>query len=241
MPGSRWSPESSRVRCAGDHRQTWPSECPGVCTTCQVSPPITSSSPPRSRGGGLDDGVQVGQPPGEVVREVAALVLGHAVVGVRVAAAGAGGVGMAVLLAVQVRHRVHRQLGTGQLHQPPGQAVVVDVRVGDHDTADVGQRVARALEAGLEGGETAVGQVGPPHPAVDDGHPVPVRQDVAVHALDGVDPDRQDHPRDPAHSPHRPLLSRACVPAARTTPAARRGTRSWRRPPFRRSGRPRSP
>ena len=40
--------------------------------------------------------------------------------------------------------------------------------------ADVAQRVARALQPGLERGEAAVGQVGPPHPAVDDGDAVAV-------------------------------------------------------------------
>jgi hypothetical protein len=99
---------------------------------------------------------------------------------------------VAVLLAVQVGHRVHRELGAGQLHQAPGQAVVVDVRVGDHDPADVAQGVARTLQPRFQGSEAAVGQIGPPHPAVDDGDAVAVGQHVAVHALDGVDPDGQD-------------------------------------------------
>ena len=34
---------------AGDHRQTWPSECPGVWMTSQLSPPMSSCSLPRSR------------------------------------------------------------------------------------------------------------------------------------------------------------------------------------------------
>jgi hypothetical protein len=59
---------------------------------------------------------------------------------------------------------------------------------------------------------------------------VPVGQDVAIHALDGVDSDRQHDARDPRRSRHRPALSRACVRAGRTTPDARPGNR-WRRRP----------
>ena len=115
---------------------------PGVATDRQL---LAAAQPPRR----LDDRVQVGQPAGEVVGEVAALVLGDAVVGVGVPAPGPRGVGMAVLLAVQVRHRVHRQLGAGQLHEPAGEPVVVDVRVRDHDPAHVRQRVSRSLQPGL--------------------------------------------------------------------------------------------
>ena len=111
---------------------------------------------------------------------------------VGVAAPGAGGVGVAVLLAVQVGHRVHDELGAGHLHHPAGEAVVVDVRVRDDDPGDVRERVPGAVQPGLQRGQAAVGEVGAPHPAVDDGDAVAVGQHVAVDALDGVDPDRQD-------------------------------------------------
>ena len=91
--------------------------------------PLAAAQPGRR----LDDGVQVGQPPAQVVGEPGQLRLRHAVVGVHVLPAQHRGVGVAVLLAVEVGQRVHPQLRTGQLHHPPGQAVVVDVRMGDDD------------------------------------------------------------------------------------------------------------
>ena len=162
----------------------------------------------------LDHRIQVGQPAGEVVGQVALFVLGDAVVGVGVLAPGAGGVRMPVLLAVQVGHGVHRQVGAGQFHHPAGQPVVVDVRVRDDHPGDVVQGVAGALQARLHRGQPAVGQVRPPDPAVDDGDLVAVGQDVHVDALDGVDPDRQLHPGDARDRPRhggRGVI-RACVP-----------------------------
>ena len=154
---------------------------------------------PAQPGGGLHHRVQVGQPAGEVVGEVHPLGLGHPVVLVGVAAPRAGGVGVAVLLAVQVGHGVHHELRAGLLHDLAREPVVVDVRVRDDDAGDVAERVPGAVQPGGERGQAAVGEVGAPHPAVDDGHAVAVGQHVAVDALDGVDPDRQDHARDPVH------------------------------------------
>ena len=229
MPGSRWSPESSTPR-AGDHRQTWPSEWPGVCTTSQASPPIPGCSPPRSRVRGLHHRVQVGQPAGEVVGEVDALGLGDPVVGVGVAAPGAGGVGMAVLLAVQVGHRVHRQLGAGHLHEPPGEAVVVDVRVGDHDRGRRRRARSRrpparrrARPGRRRGGRAAT----PRSRRRSRGRRRPGRSSSTLSTA--LTPIGRTTREPPARSS--PLLSRACAPAARTRPAARRGTPPWRRPP----------
>ena len=70
-------------------------------------------------GGCLDDGVQVRHPRGERVGEIGQVGGGHAVVAVGVALSRLRGVGVPILLAVQVRHGVHEQLGTGEFHQPP--------------------------------------------------------------------------------------------------------------------------
>ncbi len=71
---------------------------------------------------------------------------------------------------------------------------MVDVRVGDHDAGDVPEGVARRFEACFDRGEPAVGQVRPPHTAVDEGHAVAVGEDVHVDALDRVHPDGERHP-----------------------------------------------
>jgi hypothetical protein len=147
---------------------------------------------------GLDHRVQVGHPPGQVVGQVGPFHLGHPVVGVGVQPARPRGVRVPVLLAVEVGEGVHGQPRAGELHQPPGQAVVVDVGVRDEDPGDVAQREPGPLQAGLQGGQAAVRPVRQPHPAVHDRHPVAVRDDVAVDALDRVHADRQRNPGDVA-------------------------------------------
>jgi hypothetical protein len=137
-----------------------------------------------------------------VIGEVGALGLRDAVVGIGVPAPGPRRVRMAVLLAVEVGERVHGQLGAGDLHEPSGQAVVVDVGMGDHDPGHVAERVARRLEAGLDGREPAVREIRPPHAAVDEGDRVAVGEDVHVHGVDGVDAHGQGHPAE-AVEPHR--------------------------------------
>ena len=153
---------------------------PGRVDHLPAVPPDVQHLPSAQPTGCLDDRVQVGHPAGQVVGQVGALRFGDPVVGVGVPAPRACGVRMAVLLAVEVGQGVHGQLGTGELHQPARQPVVVDVRVGDEDPGDVPQRVAGRLQPCLHGRKSPVGQVRPPHPAVDDGDPVAVGEDVQL-------------------------------------------------------------
>jgi hypothetical protein len=144
---------------------------------------------------GLDHGVQVRQPARQVIGEVRALGLGDPMVGIGVPASRTSRVGMTVLLAVEVGEGVHGQLGTGGLHEPAGQAVVVDVGVRDHDAGDVPERISRRLDPRLDGRESPVRQVRSPHAAVDERDPVAVTEDVHVHGVDCVDTHGQRHPR----------------------------------------------
>jgi len=140
--------------------------------------------------------MQIGQPAREVVGEIGPLGLAHAVVGVGVAASGPRGVRVAVLLAVQVRHRVHREVGPGELHEPAGESVVVDVRMRHHDPGDIAERVSGTVEARLHRGEATVGQLRAPHPTIDDRHALAVGEQIHVDAVDRIDPDRQRDPGD---------------------------------------------
>lgn len=104
---------------------------------------------------------------------------------------------MTIFLAVQIGHGVHGETGSGQFHDAPGKAVVVDMGVRDDHSGDVLQGVTRPLQARFHDGQSAVGEPRLPYPAIDDSDLVAVRQDVHVDTADGVDADRQLHPGDP--------------------------------------------
>jgi hypothetical protein len=112
---------------------------------------------------------------------------------------------------------LHVELGAGQLHQAPGESVVVDVGVGHDDPGDVRERVPGIMEPSLQCRQPVVVRVGPPDAAVDQRDAIAIGEHVRVHALDAVDADRQRHPGHAVDQlrrrGHRPLLSRASVPA----------------------------
>ena len=137
-----WSPDSSSLR-SGWWSTTWDGAWPGVSYTCQAPRSVSTSTPGQQVAVGLH---HLGDPDARALALLAVALhrLGrharlqrHLDPALELAVGVLGRAGHVLVVGV------HPQLAAGRLHDRPGQAVVVGVRVGAHEQPHVLEAQAR--------------------------------------------------------------------------------------------------